>query len=45
MAHFFQSENTGFIALLANHYLFKVNIRNITKRCKICSKLTIKTPD
>ena len=28
----------------ANIYLFKVNNRNITKRCEICSKLTIKTP-
>ena len=25
-------------------YLFKTNNRNITKRCKICSTLTIKTP-
>ena len=28
----------------ANNYLFKVNNRNIRKRCEICSKLTIKTP-
>ena len=27
----------------ANIYLFKVNNRNTRKRCKICSKLTIKT--
>ena len=26
----------------ANIYLFKVNNKNITKRCKICSKLTLK---
>ena len=26
-------------------YLFKVNNRNTRKRCKICSKLTIKTPE
>ena len=26
-------------------YLFKVNNRNTRKRCEICSKLTIKTPD
>ena len=29
---------------LANIYLFKVNNRNSTKRCEICSKLTIKIP-
>ena len=29
----------------ANIYLFKVNNRNTRKRCKKCSKLTIKTPD
>ena len=28
----------------ANNYLFKVNNRNIRKRCEICSKLAIKTP-
>ena len=27
----------------ANIYLFKFNNRNTRKRCKICSKLTIKT--
>ena len=27
----------------ANSYLFQVNNRNITKRCEICSKLTIET--
>ena len=27
----------------ANIYLFKVNHRNTRKRCKICSKLIIKT--
>ena len=26
-------------------YLFKVNDRNTRKRCEICSKLTIKTPE
>ena len=30
---------------LANVYLFKVNMRNTRKRCKICSKLIIKTPE
>ena len=29
----------------ANIYLFKVNNRSDRKRCKICSKLTIKTPE
>ena len=28
-----------------NIYFFKVNHRNTTKRCEICSKLTIKTPE
>ena len=27
------------------NYMFKVNNRNTRKRCKICSKLTIKTPE
>ena len=26
-------------------YLLKVNIRNTRTRCKICSKLTLKTPE
>ena len=26
-------------------FLFKVNNRNTRKRCEICSKLTIKTPE
>ena len=29
----------------ANIYLFKINNKNIRKRCKIYSKLTIKTPE
>ena len=29
----------------ANIYLFKVNNRNTKRRCEICSKLTIKTPE
>ena len=28
-----------------NIYLFKVNNRNTKKRCEVCSKLTIKTPE
>ena len=30
---------------LANIYLFKVSNRNTSKRCEICSKLTIKTSE
>ena len=33
------------IAFLANIYMFKVSNKNNRKRCEICSKLTIKTPD
>ena len=29
----------------ANIYLLKVNNRNTRRKCEICSKLTIKTPD
>ena len=29
----------------ANTYLFKVNNRNTRKRCEVCPKLTIKTPE
>ena len=29
----------------ANIYLFKVNNRNTRKKCEICHKLTIKTPE
>ena len=29
----------------ADYYLFKVNNRNTTTRCEICSKLTIKKPE
>ena len=32
-------------ALLAGIYLLKVNNRNTRTRCKICSKLTLKTPE
>ena len=28
-----------------NTYFFKVNNRNTRKRCEICLKLTIKTPE
>ena len=30
---------------LANNYLLKLNNRNTRKKCEICSKLTIKTPE
>ena len=30
---------------LAHIYQFKVSNRNTSKRCKICSKLTVKTPE
>ena len=30
---------------LADNGMFKVNNRNTRKRCEICSKLTIKTPE
>ena len=33
------------ITFPVNIYLFKVNKRNTRKRCEICSKLTIKTPE
>ena len=29
----------------ANIYLFEVNNRNTRKRCEICSKLTVETPE
>ena len=29
----------------ASNYMFKVNNRDTKTRCKICSKLTIKTPE
>ena len=41
---FGQNQKNNFSAIPANIYLFKVNNRNIRKRCEICSKLTIKTP-
>ena len=34
-----------FINLPASIYLLKVNHRNTGKRCEICSKLTLKTPE
>ena len=34
-----------FQKLQANNYLLKDNDRNARKRCEICSKLTLKTPE
>ena len=33
------------MSLPANSYLFKVNNKNTRKRCEICLKLTMKTPE
>ena len=33
------------VSFPAGNYMFKVNNRNTRKRCKICSKLIIKTPE
>ena len=35
----------GFDPYPANIYLFKVNKRNSERKCKICPKLIIKTPE
>ena len=37
--------NIKSMAISANIYLFKVCSRNPRKRCEVCSKLTIKTPE
>ena len=37
--------NVLLLAISANINLFKFKNRNIGKRCEICSKLTIKTPE
>ena len=34
-----------FFLFPANIYFFKVDNKNTTKRCEVCSKLTIKTPE
>ena len=34
-----------YIYIPTNIYLLKVNNRNTRKRCEMCSKLTIKTPE
>ena len=42
---FLHSESQSVAPCLSVVYLFKVNSRNTRARCKICSKLTIKTPE
>ena len=37
-------ETRGKIPISVGIYMFKVNNRNTRKKCEICSKLTIKTP-
>ena len=44
-ACFYIKKSAQFIFFSVNNYLFKVNKRNATKRCKICSKFTAKTPE
>ena len=34
-----------FTYIPANIYLFKINNTNTRKRCELCSKFTIKTPE
>ena len=36
---------TRYLPISANIYLFKFNNTNTRKRCEICSKLTIITPE
>ena len=36
--------NFFFSFLPANKYILKINNRTTTKKCEICSKLTIRTP-
>ena len=37
------STNIPVVSCIKGNYMFKVSNRNIRARCKICSKLTIKT--
>ena len=39
------AENAVLSYFPANTYLFKVKNRNTREKCKICSKLKIKTPE
>ena len=45
MVNVFKVNNKDTRKILANIYLLKVNNRNTRKRCEICSKLTIQTPE
>ena len=38
-------KNTTLIHFPAKIYLFKINNKNIRKRCEICSKVIVKTPE
>ena len=40
-----KSPKRDFKPNLAGNYMPKVNNRNVTSRCKICPKLTIKIPE
>ena len=40
--HSYKTVSSIYLAII---YLFKANNRNTRKRCEICSKLTIKTPE
>ena len=45
MVNVFKVNNKDTRKISANMYLLKVNNRNTRKRCEICSKLTVKTPE
>ena len=47
LTHFHQEKEANYLLpnYPAGNYMFKVNNRNTRTRCKICSKLTIKTPE
>ena len=42
---FIKRQSWLILIIPAKIYLFKVNNRNTRRKCKICSKLTIKTPE
>ena len=42
---YYRVKRKGFVLLPAGNYIFKVDNRNTRTRCKICSKLTLKTPE
>ena len=45
LAAFYNLTEQRIDTISANIYLFKVNKRNTRKKCKICLKLTIETPE